>query len=506
VPLAFHARRARYRSLLGEHEGAAADRRQARLGPQTALDHFLAGLQAWQKGEADRALADCDEALRQRPDHFWAQYVQALCHCKKKSWSEARVALTGCLAQRPDFLWARLLRASAHAEVGDLDAAEKDFAQALAQAEDGRDGLARYLTLVNRTALRLRQNRLADALRDLGRAAAARNAPHEAYVSMARVYEQRQDWNAAAEALGRALAFRLSAVLYHERARAHRKRGDLKSARADLDRAIGLEPAGSRSEVLARALVDRADLQSEAGDHDAALADCTRALQCKPHDEAALRRRTDLLLALGRAREAGEALDEYLAAIPGPFAAGVYVARGTIHSYLGEHEAAISCYGAALQQGPDPVAHERRGWTYLRKNAVELALADFEAAWRGGRKTAQVLCGRALVRVRVRQLEEAVQDAEAAVRLSQRSDAEAPLLAACVYAQARLAAAVTGRVGRREAAYAERAAELLVAALQRVKAEQRATFWRTRVQREDALAEVRGHRKVVARATGHFER
>src|SRR5204862_3718057 len=112
------------------------------------------------------------------------------------------------------------------------------------------------------------------------------------------------------------------------------------------------------------------------------------------------------------------------------------LARGLIHSQLGEYAAAIESYGAALRLRPDATAHEQRGWAYLQKDAAELALADFDTALKLEAKTYRVLCGRALARVKLRKVDEAVQDAETAVKLGKVTDPEPPLLAACVYARA----------------------------------------------------------------------
>ncbi len=70
----FHLHRARYLAQAGDEQGAREERtRAAALPPRTALDHFLATLDAYQEGRFAGLRAGCEEILRQQPDHFWAR-------------------------------------------------------------------------------------------------------------------------------------------------------------------------------------------------------------------------------------------------------------------------------------------------------------------------------------------------------------------------------------------------------------------------------------------------
>ena len=510
VPRAFYERRARYRDLAGE-AGAQADRTRARgLAPTAALDHFLEALQAWKQNRVRDALRGCEQALSLQSDHFWAQYVQALCHLKARKWDLARASLTGCLARRPDFLWARLLRASALVEDRETDRAEADFGLVLERATTP---LTRYVALVNRSVLRLRQNRPREALADLRLAVELRPGGHEAHVNMAQVHEHQQDWAKAAAALGKAIEQRPAPALYYTRARAHLKRGDTRSARADFDQTIARASADSPSGLLLSALVERGYLKHKAGEHAAALADFDGALRLRSDFADAHRQRAETLLALGRYAEAGKALDHYLAGRQRE--AEFYRARGMIHSRLGEHRQAIELYNAALlvkqkgQPHQEALTLELRGWAYLQTDAVGLALADLDGALERGPKTYRGLCGRALARVRLRQVPEALKDADGALKLPEATGPDPVLLAACVYARAAtLTAQSMPRARRRwpsSTACADRAVELLAEALRRVPREEQTAFWRTRVQNEEALAEVRQHARIVGLAR-RFER
>jgi tetratricopeptide (TPR) repeat protein len=354
----------------------------------------------------------------------------------------------------------------------------------------------RYAALVNRSTLRLRQDRPAAALGDLcgaiAEAKSGRIAAHEAYVNLARAYERRRDWKAATQVLGRAIQEREVPALYLARARAWEKLEDWRAARRDLEAFVALAPVGSRSRLLVGALVELGDLKYRAGEREAALVEYDRALRLEANDLPALMQKAKALLGLGRDREAGgrdreagAVLDLYLQ--KDRSSATVFVARAQTYVKLGDHTAAIDAFSAALGLGTDAVTHCERGWAYLRVGAARLALADFQKALAGGRQTDRALCGRGLAYLGLGQVEQAVADAEEGARLGDGTESQ--FLAACVYARASEAA---GRSGRGSGVrYRERAAALLEQAVRRVPQEGRVMFWRARVENERALAPLR---------------
>src|SRR5205823_14156014 len=114
----------------------------------------------------------------------------------------ARAHLTACLVPKPDFVWLYLLRGFAHGQLQDFQAAEADFQKALAL---GPDADARYALHVNRGALRTRQGRLAEAIADLRHAITLQSGRYQAYVNLAKTYEQQKGFDAAAVQLDRAI-------------------------------------------------------------------------------------------------------------------------------------------------------------------------------------------------------------------------------------------------------------------------------------------------------------
>jgi serine/threonine protein kinase/tetratricopeptide (TPR) repeat protein len=490
VPRALHLRRARYLARLGLQQPARAEAaRAARAEPTTALDFFLTALEHYAQEQLEPAATACAAALRLQANHFWAQYLRALCRLRARRWAEAEAGLGACLSQAPPGLfWPRLFHASALLELGRYDEADKDFAAALAQAHDP---LGRYAVLTNRAVLRLRQQRWQQAEADLFEAIAVQPDAYQAYVNLAEVNRRRRRLGAAVVALDHAVRRRPGDVrLYLTRARLHLQRGDSPAARADFERIAAQWQRLGRSEWLSAALVGLAGLRQRAGEHAAALDAVTAALCLRPDDAAAYRERAEALLALGRFAEAGEALDQYLR-VGGPATAAVHRARGLIHARRGEHAAAVEAYTRALALARDVTGLSYRGWTYLKLRASRLALADFEEALQRNGRHADALCGRAHARLSRGQWHEALADAEQALRHGPRTT-QLLFNAACLFARAAKAQPPASPAGRHRADRCRRRAlELLEAALRQVPAEQRPAFWRETIAAEPALAPLR---------------
>jgi tetratricopeptide (TPR) repeat protein len=506
APQAFHTRRARCLVLAGAEEAARAEReRAARLPPTTALDHFLSALESWRQGQFDQSAHACEKALRLQPDHFWAQYLHALCRLKARRWAEGKAGLTACLSRRHDLLWPRLHRAYAEGELGETEAAEQDFALALDQAPDP---LARYIVLTDRSAHWIRRGRWDEALADLGQAIKLRPDAYQPCVNLAQVHRGRKDYDAAAAALGQALERRpKDAGLYQTRARVHLERQDWQSARRDFEQAIALTVPGQNPEWLPGAWVELGHLKHRAGDFAGALECFRQALVARPKYAPAHRQRAETLLALGKYAEAGRALDRYLK-VGGRSTRDVYKAQGLIHARLRQYLQAVEPYTQALALGPDATTLAYRGWVYLKLEAPRPALRDFDEALKLDPDHAYALCGRGHARLSLGRMTDAVADAEQALRRGSQTE-QVLFNAACVYARAarQAEAPSSGAPGAGyEAArhYQERALELLRATLEQVPEGRRAAYWRRTIEAEPALAALRGSAGLLqlARAYG----
>ena len=90
-----------------------------------------------------------------------------------------------------------------------------------------------------------------------------------------------------------------------------------------------------------------AHLKHLAGEDAAALADCDAVIAVRPDFPEAYRQRAEVLLALKRDKEAGEALDRYRI-VGGKPSAAMCRARGLLHARRREYRDAVEAYGHAL--------------------------------------------------------------------------------------------------------------------------------------------------------------
>ena len=125
--------------------------------------------------------------LSREPDHFWGQYLLAICHLKEHRPSEAQAALTACQNRRPGFVWTYLLKGFAEGEMREFDLAEDDFKRA---TELGLGEAERYVMLVNRGVMRVRQGRHEAAAEDFLTAIALKPNQFQAYIDLAQAFQK----------------------------------------------------------------------------------------------------------------------------------------------------------------------------------------------------------------------------------------------------------------------------------------------------------------------------
>jgi tetratricopeptide (TPR) repeat protein len=511
---AYHLRRARYLEVLGRvREAAAARKRADALRPVDAVDFFLLGDEAYRRKDLDQAIAHFQSALRRQPDHFWAQYLLAVCYLNTRRPARAEVSLTACQRLRharhqDDFEWIYILRGYAYGELGagalkagrpavaalHFAAAKEDFAKA-ETAFTLRPG-ARYNLLVNRGVTRVQQkSQYAAGVRDLRRATQLNPKQYHAYLNLAEAYQDRRDYDRALAALNKAVKVQPEmAALYFSRGRVQRSRRDPAAALADFEQAIRLYRRVKRSPqeevILVNAHIERGEILYEQKLYGAALRAADAALTSAPGSATAHRLRGGVLLKQGDFKEAAWALDE--AVKRGKPAAAVYEARGLARYELREYEGAVADFSRALELEPEKPTKARlyrlRGWAHLVGEAPKWALRDFEKALQLDRKNGDAYNGRGYARVKLGRVQDAVGDARKALACGPKTEV---LLwkAARIYAQAAL------RMGPKQVnkrlEYEEQAVELLRQALRQVAAGKRADFWRKVVMADDALAPVR---------------
>jgi tetratricopeptide (TPR) repeat protein len=496
----YHLRKARYRDVA---QGKMADTlfpREAPAEPTGALDWFLKGLESYRKGLFDESSRACAQALRLQGKHFWARYVQALCLLRSGRWVDARAALTTCLHERPDFPWARVLRGFASSELsktpGEFTEAQADFDAFLTD----RDPLLRYVALVNRGVLFVRQQRWSDAAHDLELAAKLKPDGFQAYVNLAQAYRGAGRLREALAMLNRGIGLAPDMErLYEVRSNLRLELKDRPGARQDLEKAISLESQPGPSPRLPGLYLELGKLLQSGEENNEALRAYDRALALQPKSALAHHLRAEALLALDRRDEAGQALDRYFDLDRQP-KADAYQIRGLLHAGAGRYPAAIEMYTMALRLQPnDAKIRNHRGWTYLLLESSGAALADFQTCLERAPENAEALVGRGTSVLRLARevdcVERAVADAEAAEKHGPMS-ANLLYKLACLYSQARsrLEAAPRGRSARLPAQrldlYEKQALQRLRLVAKETPLTGKARLWR-QIETEPALAPLR---------------
>jgi tetratricopeptide (TPR) repeat protein len=470
---AWHLRQARYLGLLGDRAGAGqAEKAAAEAAVVQVFDHFLVADEFYRRASFDEALKEFDQVLQRRPDHFWAQYLSAMCLLRQRRFAEARTQLTACLAQRGDFVWIYLQRGYAQGELRDHGAAEADFAKAL---QLPLDESARYVLFVNRGVVRVRHDRCDDAVADLKTAIALKPKEYQAYVNLAQAYLRQKKLDPALEQLHLAIKLEPNlAQLYRLRARLHLERKEPALAVPDFEQAIRREQQGSP--FLAEDHVEYGRLLLHDGKYAAALASFDAGLAARPSYPLAQRLRAEALFQLGRFREVIEAFDRYLQT--GKPLESVYRGRGLARAELGQYPGAIEDYTKALELQPSAAVLAYRGWAHLVCEAPKLALRDFELALELDAKNADAHNGRGIVLASQGRAREAVKAAEAALR----HGAMSPRL---LYNAARIHALCEG--------HERRALDLIREAVELLPAGQRGAFWSKYIRSDTALQAIRGY-------------
>jgi eukaryotic-like serine/threonine-protein kinase len=495
---AFHLRRAAYIERIGDPDAAEDERRKAEDVPESgnsAVDDFLAGEQAYRNHDFKRAVSAFQRTLLLKPDHFWAQYLLAICHLKTHRAAEAQASLTACQSQRPSFVWTYLLKGFAEGEMSEFDLAEADFQRAI---ELGLNDEERYVMLVNRGVMRIHQGRNQTAIEDLKTAIALKPDQFQAYINLAQAYETLQRSNEALETLNEAIARAPGqAVLHRARSQVQRRRSKNDEALADLDRAIALSRPDDP--MLASDHLERGLILQEAGRSEEALAACDQAMALRPDQPNIHRLRGVVLVGLKRYEEAIKSFDVCIAqGTPSP---ALYEARGLALAWRGSYARAISDYTMALGSGQGTSAlYENRGWAYLSSGASELALRDFDRALRLDSSNGHALGGRALSYVQLRKHEEAAADARASARSNPEDSRQLYNAARVICQAAACLEANPSQVNRARATagqYRAEALELLARSVGLVPDADRARFWSQVVRTDGALDPIRRARKYL---------
>lgn len=538
---ALHLRRALYLKQAGDTAAAWIERQRADdVQPADAHDHFMVGDFHYRNQDYTLAIHQFQQALRKAPDHFWAQYYLGVCQLRLEHWSEAIASFNASIRPGNEFVYVYILRGLAYGEMGDLDAAEADFAQA-ARIDPNEYGL-----YINRGIVRLRHRQVKKAADDFRIAIDQDDQQPAGYLNLAEALRLQGKMADALVELEHCIEVAPTyARAFHAKAIIHVQQNKLDESLDDLDDAIRWAPSGSmlaaqihadRGKVLHRqkhyeqaldeyelAIADRPDyhlalvlkgidLMDMAKQHAAqrkteeARKDRRAAIECfdrflKQSPIVNQAYRTTGASNVNTETDAGQVLPETIS--PTRLLAIVYRERGMARNLVGDVSPAMEDFGRAMEllsiakSPPTPFERARyrnlrmrRGWAYLLR-ARQLALADFEAAIKEAPNDAEPYTGRGYVLVKLGDYRKAIRDADKAVSLKSKNPG-VDFNAAGIYAQAIplvLDDKTADDRGQLAKAYRARAIRLLRSCL--VMSPQKRRFYLQQIGQDDALDPIR---------------
>jgi tetratricopeptide (TPR) repeat protein len=534
------AYRARHALYVAQRDGKPLPPVSRDGQPSLSVDWFLLGKDSYRARRYEDAYRAFKEVLKRQSEHYWALYYQALCAQKLEQYTGAKAILTVCRKNRPDLPEPLLLRGFAASELGqqhlgrsrieaeraraaelrgeagvakgsreiardEQKSAHEEFKDARADFEEAlrsAPAAMRYSILVNRGILATRQEDWAGAVLDLSRAMEVKPDDYQAYLYLAQAHRGAGAYQAALAALNQAIARAPQpGPLFEIRADLHLALQDRPAARADFARALGAPEIDARRAAVLHVKLGRMLFKER--EHEEALDHCEQALVHQPGYDLAHHLRAELLLTLEQHREAGEALDRYLALSDNP-TAEAYQIRGLIHTEVQQYAAAIGMFTMALKLHPqNHLSHAYRGKTYLLMGAAQAARDDFAAylsqvtrvpaRGKDFEDYVDVLCGQARAQALLGQLTASLGAADAVQKFAPLTERQLYHLA-CLYAQV-LAQAEAKRddpdQGPFIPLYRRRAVQRLQEVLVKMAPERRQRFWRRVIREDPALASLR---------------
>jgi tetratricopeptide (TPR) repeat protein len=297
-----HAAAAQAAEIAALRSGAVErPQRGAATAAVSAREHFLAGFRLVARNHHRAALPLLWQATQLDPENFSAWFVRGQAHVALHQFDLAAVCFGACVSLRPDSAPAWLNRGKALLEISDREKTRLDQARA-----------------------------------DLDHATALDPTLVEAYWVRARFYEFHDNFKAAADELGRAIATGKAPVRYYfVRAHFRDKSGDAVGAKAD--REAGLKSPPDADDLMS--WLARSEMRQD-NDPAGALADVEKALESYPLSIDALMQKSMLLSEkLKRPADAVAVLDRAVELYPdfAPALAG----RGVLLARAGDRDRAV---------------------------------------------------------------------------------------------------------------------------------------------------------------------
>lgn len=282
----------------------------------------------------DRAIADCDEALKVDPTFLIALANRCWANAIKHDFDRALADCNETIRRDPGLASGYYQRGSLYERRGEMERALADFAEAI------RVDPKYPFAYRSRCAIYVQRNDPERALADCNEAVRLNpNSPS---------FLNTRCWNL-------------------------NKKKEPELALADCDKALALNPNWTG------AYINRCESHILKQDPDRAIADCDEAIRLSSRNAAAFNNRCWARVLKREADAAIADCDEALRLNPKGYF--TYNHRGNAWRHKGERERAVADYGEAIRLDPKYASpYGNRGALYEEAGKLDLALSDFRAA------------------------------------------------------------------------------------------------------------------------------
>ena len=202
-----------------------------------AEKYFRYGVEAYQRGDFDRAIQDYTEAIALNPDLAGVYYNRGLAYGEKGDHDRAIQDYDKAIVLKPDYAEAYNNRGIDYREKGDYDRAIQDYSKAIELKPDFAEAYN------NRGNAYGEKGDYGRAIQDYSKAIELKPDYAEAYNNRAIAYGEKGDYARAIQDFDKAIALNPDfAGAYNNRGFAYMAKGDHHRAIQDFDKAIALKP------------------------------------------------------------------------------------------------------------------------------------------------------------------------------------------------------------------------------------------------------------------------
>ena len=240
-------------------------------------------------GKYDEAVASYDKAIEIKPDLYWAWYNRGTVLAQSSKYDEALTSLEKAVEIKPDLYWAWNNRGNVLIALGKYDEAVASYDKAieikpdLAEAWYGRGNVLIELIKYN------------EALTSFDKAIEIKPDLAEAWYRRGVALFLLKRYSTALTSLDKAIEIQPNfAEAWADRGACFAKLEKYDEALASLDKAVEIQPE------LSRAWFNHGIVLGELGKYSEAVASYDKALAIKPDYQAAIIRRRNMLLKIGR--------------------------------------------------------------------------------------------------------------------------------------------------------------------------------------------------------------